>query len=168
MYFNFYCEVTLWLSSNNFPSGDVEIREFRWFSQRWCSLLCWGPAWGTPPMAKVMRKEAWHRQRRDRASGNPLFPSIYPQIQGLPTLCSHLHLWLYGGLFPTGSLREGVNSQLQSIKIPGRDKGVSGQTSLLVDELVWQDYPHSCHYAHDCLQPLNHKQHRELGVFWKS
>ena len=29
-----------------------------------------------PPMAKVMRKEAWHTQRRDQASGNPLFPSI--------------------------------------------------------------------------------------------
>ena len=25
-----------------------------------------------PPMAKVMRKEAWHTQRRDRASGVPL------------------------------------------------------------------------------------------------
>ena len=27
--------------------------------------------------------------------------------------CSHLHLWLYGGLFPTGSLGGGVNMQLQ-------------------------------------------------------
>ena len=33
---------------------------------------CWGPAWGTPPMAKVMRKEARHTQRQDRASGVPL------------------------------------------------------------------------------------------------
>ena len=40
---------------------------------------------GTPPMAKVMRKEAWHTQRRDQASGNPLFPSIYPQNQSLCT-----------------------------------------------------------------------------------
>ena len=32
----------------------------------------WGPEWGTPPVAKVMRKEARHRQRRDRASGVPL------------------------------------------------------------------------------------------------
>ena len=39
---------------------------------------CRGPAWGTLPMAKVMRKEAWHTQKRDQASGNPLFPSIYP------------------------------------------------------------------------------------------
>ena len=34
-------------------------------------------------MAKVMRKEAWHAQRRDQASGNPLFPSIEPQNQSL-------------------------------------------------------------------------------------
>ena len=34
-------------------------------------------------MAKVMKKEAWHTQRRDQASGNPLFPSIYPQNQSL-------------------------------------------------------------------------------------
>ena len=33
---------------------------------------CWGPAWGTLPVAKVMRKEARHTQRRDRASGVPL------------------------------------------------------------------------------------------------
>ena len=30
------------------------------------------PGAGAPPMAKVMRKEAWHTQRRDRASGVPL------------------------------------------------------------------------------------------------
>ena len=33
---------------------------------------CREPAWGTPPMTKVMRKEARHLQRRDRASGVPL------------------------------------------------------------------------------------------------
>ena len=50
---------------------------------RWGILSFWGPAWGIPPMAKVMRKEAWHAQRRDQASGNPLFPSIEPQNQSL-------------------------------------------------------------------------------------
>ena len=30
-----------------------------------------------------MRKEAQHRQRQDQASGNPLFPSIYPPNQSL-------------------------------------------------------------------------------------
>ena len=44
----------------------------------WChptissSVTCWEPEWGTPPMAKVMKKEARHTQRRDRASGVPL------------------------------------------------------------------------------------------------
>ena len=33
---------------------------------------CWEPAWGTLPVAKVMRKEARHTQRRDGASGVPL------------------------------------------------------------------------------------------------
>jgi len=33
---------------------------------------CQEPEWGTPPVAKVMRKEARHMQRRDRASGVPL------------------------------------------------------------------------------------------------
>ena len=34
-------------------------------------------------MAKVMRKEAWHMRRRDQASGNPLFLSIYTPNQSL-------------------------------------------------------------------------------------
>ena len=33
---------------------------------------CWEPVWGTLPLTKVMRKEARHTQRRDRASGVPL------------------------------------------------------------------------------------------------
>jgi len=33
---------------------------------------CREPGWGTPPVAKVMRKEARHTQRRDRTSGVPL------------------------------------------------------------------------------------------------
>ena len=56
-----------------------------------------------------------------------------PESAYFTALCSHLHLCLYGALYPTTSLGEGVNLQLQLIKIPGRDKGVSGQTSLLAD-----------------------------------
>ena len=33
---------------------------------------CWGSTWGTPPVAKVMRKEARHTQRQNQASGVPL------------------------------------------------------------------------------------------------
>ena len=97
---------------------------------------CWGPEWGTPPVTKVMRKEARHTQRRDRASGVPL--EILEHLRPKPesayftTLCSHLHLWLYGGLSPTTSLGEGVNLELQFIIIPGRDK------SVLTYKLLWR------------------------------
>ena len=92
-------------------------------------------------MAKVMRKEAWHTQRRDQASGNPLFLSIYPQTKVL-----------YGELSPiTISLREGVNLQLQLIKIPGRDKSVSTYELWRFSGLPDQAHPAAC----DCLKPPN-------------
>ena len=56
-------------------------------------------------MAKVMRKEAWHTQRSDQASGNPLFPSIYPKTR----VCFMLSPI-------TVFLGEGVNVQLQGNK----------------------------------------------------
>ena len=78
-------------------------------------LVGWGlrtqhrvPGAGALPLAKVMRKEAGHMQRRDWASGVPLeilehLPSKI-SVCLLSALCSHLHLWLYGGLSPTTSL----------------------------------------------------------------
>ena len=84
---------------------------------------CQEPAWGTPPMAKVMRKEARHTQRRDRASGVPLEILEHlppkPESDYFTALCSHLHLWLYGGLSPTTSVWKRVNLQLQLIKFLG-------------------------------------------------
>ena len=89
---------------------------------------CWEPAWGTPPMAKVMRKEAQHTQRQGRASGVPLEILEHlppkPESAYFTALCSHLHLWLYGGLSPT-CFGKRVNLELQLIIIPGRDKSVS-------------------------------------------
>ena len=82
-------------------------------------LRPWQRSWG---------RRLRHTQRRDQASGDPLLPSIYPQNQSsyFTVLCSHLHFWLYGGLSPIiTSLGEGVNLQLQLIKIPGCDKSVS-------------------------------------------
>ena len=78
-------------------------------------------------MAKVMRKEAQHTQRRDRASGVPLeILEHLPPNQSLPTFCfvlSPTPLTLRG-LSPTTSFREGVNLELQLIKTPGRDKSI--------------------------------------------
>ena len=94
------------------------------------------PAWGPPPMAKVMRKEARHTKRWDRASGVPLEILEHlppkPESAYFTALCSHLPLWLYGGLSPTTSFREGVNLELQLIKIPGHDK------SGLTYKLLWR------------------------------
>ena len=40
---------------------------------------CWEPVWGILPMVKVLRKEAWHTQRHDLASGVLLdFPEHLP------------------------------------------------------------------------------------------
>ena len=47
-------------------------------------------------MAKVMRKEAWHTQRQDQASGVPLeiLKHLPPKAESayFTALCSHLHL----------------------------------------------------------------------------
>ena len=63
-----------------------------------------------PPLAKVMRKEAWHTQRPDQASGVSLeiLGQSTPKTRVclLSALCFHLHLWLYGGLSPTTSLKK--------------------------------------------------------------
>ena len=52
------------------------------------STLCAGSRWGILLMTKVMRKEARHTQRRDRASGVPpdILEHFPPKNQRLPTL----------------------------------------------------------------------------------
>ena len=106
---------------------------FLLFSRRRRLLIV---AWGPPPVAKVMRKEARHTQRRDWASGVPLEILEHlppkPESAHFTALCSNLHLWLYGGLSPTTSFGEGVNLELQLIKTPGRDK------SVLTYKLLWR------------------------------
>ena len=99
------------------------------------SIMCWEPAWGTPPMAKVMRKEALaHAKAGSSLRKPPVAEHLLPKPESpyFTVSCSHLHLWLYGGLFPTSSLGEGVNLQLQSIKIPGQEKCFNLQTPLKV------------------------------------
>ena len=61
---------------------------------------CREPAWGTPPMAKVMRKEAWHTQRSDQVSGNPLFPASTPKTR-VCFMLSPTPLTLRGGFPPS-------------------------------------------------------------------
>ena len=58
-------------------------------------------------------------QRWDRASGDPLFPSIYPQNQSLLTLLFYALTYtsdFTGVLIPTTSFKEGVNLEPQVSK----------------------------------------------------
>ena len=135
---------------------------------------CREPAWGTPTVAKIMRKEAWHTQRRDGALGVPLEILEHlppkPESAYFTALCFHLHLWLYGGLSPTTSLWKRVNLQLQLIIIPGRDRSVSTykllwRFSSLPDRLVW---PHVIVHSPPnmrgtrCFKPSKNRFFREV------
>ena len=114
--------------------------------------LCpWQRSWG---------RRLRHTQRRNRASGNPLFPSIYPQNQSLLTLLFYALTYtsdFAGGWPHTTSLGEGVNLQLQLIKIPGRVKSVSTYKLLWrFSSLPEQFRPATC----DCSQPPNRERHK--------
>ena len=88
-------------------------------------LFCREPARNIPLVTKVMKKEARHTQRRDRASGVPpdILEHLPPKNQSLPTLllCA-LTSDFTGGcpLPPSHSLCQRVNLQLQLIKVPGQ------------------------------------------------
>ena len=94
-------------------------------------LICWERA---PPMAKVMRKEAWHTQRRDRASGVPL--EILEHLPPKPEsayflLCAFTYTSEFtGGCPPLPLSEKRVSLQLQLI-IPGCD-------SVSTYKLLWK------------------------------
>ena len=141
----------LYLPPRNLPELGIEPRS---------PVLeaCREPVWGTPTMAKVMRKEALHTQRRDRASGNPLFPSIYPQNQSPPLLFYALTYTsdFTGGWPPLPLSEKELTYSYKSIKIPGHDKSVSTY------ELLWRlsSLPvQVCLATCDCLQPLTCESH---------
>ena len=85
---------------------------------------CREPAWGTPPMTKVMRKEARHTQRRDRASGVPLeiLEHLPPKPESAYFLfCAFTYTSDFtGGCLPLPLSEKRVSLQLQLV-IPGCD-----------------------------------------------
>ena len=140
----------------------VTYNPIRCIQQSWCTLnacltsmaMCQEPAWGTPPAANVMRKEASaYTKVGSSLRKRPVPEHLPPKPESV--LCSHLYFWL-----PiTISLGEGVNLQLQLIKIPERDKSVSTY------KLLWRfsSLPEHVTLATcDCLQPLNRARHEML------
>ena len=95
---------------------------------------CREPAWGTPPMTKVMRKEAWHTQRWDQASGVPL--EVLEHLPQKPEsayflLCAFTYTSDFmGGCPPLLLSEKRVSLQLQLI-IPGCD-------SVSTYKLLWK------------------------------
>ena len=81
------------------------------------------PGAGAPPMAKVMRKEARHTQRRDRAPGVPL--KILEHLPPKPEsayflLCALTYISDFtGALLPLSEKKKKVNLQLQLMKFLG-------------------------------------------------
>ena len=99
--------------SNKYP-GLISFR-MDWFA---------GSQWGIPLVTKVMRKEARHTQRRDRASGvrPDILEHFPPKNQSLPTLLLYALTSDFTGdcpLPPSRSLCQRVNLQLQLIKFLG-------------------------------------------------
>ena len=89
---------------------------------------------GAPPVAKIMRKEARHTQRWDRASGVPL--EILEHLPSKPEsayflLCALTYTsYFTGGCPPLPLSEKRVNLQLQLI-IPGCD-------SVSTYKLLWK------------------------------
>ena len=82
-----------------------------------------------------MRKEASAHAKVDRASGHPLFLSIYPQNQSLPTLLFHALTYTSDftqGWPPLHLSEKELTYSSKSRKIPGPDKNVSTY------ELLWR------------------------------
>ena len=120
-----------------YPVVDVtaDRSKVRCCKQRYCigtwNVRGWERAL---PVAKVMRKEAWHTQRRDRASGVPL--EILQHLPPKPEsayflLCAFTYTSDFmGGCPPLPLSEKRVSLQLQLI-IPGCD-------SVSTYKLLWK------------------------------
>ena len=86
-------------------------------------VMCREPAWGVPPMAKVMRvRGPTGKGESGLREPHWICSCICPKNQSLPALLHYafrLYFWHYGGLAPTTSVCKGVNLGLQLINLLG-------------------------------------------------
>ena len=118
------CKTAKWLSEEALQIA-VKTREVKSKGEKErYTHLCREPARDIPLVTKVMRKEARHTQRRDRASGVPpdILKHLPPKNQSLPTLLLCALTSDFTGSCPpppSHSLCQRVNLQLQFIKFLG-------------------------------------------------
>ena len=123
--------LTIWCLLQNPIHSDSSLVSWEWTLRAIREVACGERA---PPVAKVMRKEAWHTQRRDQASGVSL-----EILKHLPTkpesayflLCAFTYTSDFtGGCPPLPLSEKRVSLQLQLI-IPGCD-------SVSTYKLLWK------------------------------
>ena len=120
-----YCILSAALPQHHLSGSGIAQLEF---------YHCREPAWGTPPVTKVMRKEAWHTQRWDQASGVSL--EILEHLPPKPEsayflLCALTYTFDFtGGCPPLPLSEKRVSLQLQ-LTIPGCD-------SVSTYKLLWK------------------------------
>ena len=111
--------------------GILQARTLEWVAMPFSKVP--GASVRNPPVAKVMRKEARHTQRWDRASGVPL--EILKHLPLKPESACYVVLSTYSsdinrGLSPNHLFLEKVNLELLDNKSPGHNKSVSIQKPL--------------------------------------
>ena len=124
----------------------------------------WQRSWG---------RRLWHRQRRDQASGNPLFPSVYPQNQSLPTLLFYDLTYtsdFMGGCPPPPLSEKELTYSSKLIKFPGCDKSVSTYKLLWrFSSLPEQVRPatHDCFTASQLREAQDALKLSKYRLFWE-
>ena len=113
--------------------GILQARTLEWVAMPFSKVP--GASVRNPPVAKVMRKEARHTQRWDRASGVPLEILEHPPPKTRVCLLYCVMLSTYSsdinrGLSPHHLFLEKVNLELLDNKSPGHNKSVSIQKPL--------------------------------------
>ena len=107
----------------------------------------WEPAWGIPPMAKVMRKEAWQNAKAGSGLRGPpgLSQASIPQTRVCLLYCVMLSTSssdINRGLSPHHLFLEKINLKLLDNKSAGHNKSVLIQKPLwwlsgMPDRCVW-------------------------------
>ena len=129
---------------------------------------CWEPAWGVPPIAKVMRlRGLTGKGESGLREPHWICSCICPKNQSLPALLHyafHLYFWHYGGLSPTTSLCKGVNLGLQLRNLLGVVQKLFWWLSSLPDKII---QPHVLVYSLPTVKGMRCFKLSKNRFFWE-